>query len=425
MKVHHISTERNTTLHADKAGHTWIVDKTGAVITPNTGIDAGGSGTDRTIVVRGEVYGLNYGIEFGAMDGSGGGTIEIGGSGLVHSEGTAILSRGNRQVIGNDGEISGTDGILSLGRKTVITNNNTIDTSNAGINVDGGSATIYNNGSISGEAGIYSSNVTDSRVVVFNTGTISSSKTSVQIYTDGDHQLYNSGQIDSGVAFGAGDSVLKNIGAGKIGGFVDLGEGNDRLVNTGKITGEVGLGEGNDIADLRGGVVSGQVNGYYGNDTYFVASQDNGIYEHIGEGKDTIKSAGSYNMSAGGNGEIENLVALDHANIKLRGNSLDNRLVGNDGNNRLHGDTGDDLLIGGGGKDIFVFGDHYHHDTVKDFRDGTDRIDVSDWNGIVKFADIKAIISAVGDDVVISTGSDELILRNTDMSEIDKTDFIF
>jgi hypothetical protein len=425
MKIHHITTTTNDTLHANKAGHTWIVEKTGSIVTPSTGIDASTGAADRTIIVKGEVYGLNFGIEFGLQDGSGGGKIAIQQGGLVNSDDTAILSRGDDQIITNNGMINGNNGITSLGKRAIITNNAAIETSNGGIDVEMGSATIYNSGTIDAEAGIYSTGFNHNKVVLFNSGEITTEKTSVQIYSDGNHQIYNTGLIGGGVALGDGNSVVENTGAGKIAGYIDLGGGNDRLFNTGKIVGDIELGDGNDLIDLRGGKANGEIHGELGNDTYIVDRQSFNLIEDGSSGIDTIKTTVSFSLSAGSFGEMEKLVAVGMNNISLIGDDLANRLLGNAGKNHLDGTSGDDVLVGGKGADVFIFGTNHQSDTVVDFENGIDRFDVSDWSGIANPHDIKQHMSVDGDDLVISMGSDELHIKHTAKSEIDASDFLF
>jgi Ca2+-binding RTX toxin-like protein len=53
-------------------------------------------------------------------------------------------------------------------------------------------------------------------------------------------------------------------------------------------------------------------------------------------------------------------------------------LEGGDGFDRLIGGAGDDALAGGAGADVFVFADAFGADRVTDWRDRTDRLDLSD-----------------------------------------------
>src|SRR6185312_3008404 len=79
--------------------------------------------------------------------------------------------------------------------------------------------------------------------------------------------------------------------------------------------------------------------------------------------------------------------------------------------------TGDDLLVGNGGIDTFVFADNFGNDTIKDFeaeyavgwRHDTIQFSKSVFDD---FASMQSHASQVGQDVVISSGSNSLTLKN-------------
>ena len=429
MAVHHISNTRNTTLHADNAGDTWIVDKSGSIVTPSTGIDAGGSAAGRVIVVKGDVYGLNYGIEFGSLDGTGGGEIAIHAGGLVNSDDTAILSRGDGQVITNNGTINGMEGIYSRGANASITNNGLLEVSNSGIAIEYGTAKIINTGTIIAEGAIWAPTYNDggaSKVVVTNSGTVTGSKVAIELVSDGKHEIHNTGTVNGDIFFGDGKDLLENTGSGKLqNGEIDLGDGNDHVINTGRILDKLALGDGNDVANLRGSKATGEIYGEFGNDVYLISKASTQVYENVGEGKDTIKSTVSLSLADDFHGEIENLVALGHGNLSLTGNALANRLMGNVGANHLDGGLGNDLLIGGKGADVFIFATGSGDDEIKDFHHGIDKIDLSDWAGFDSFHDVKTHLSVSGDDVVISDMTDTLTLHNVSKTDLHANDFIF
>lgn len=110
-------------------------------------------------------------------------------------------------------------------------------------------------------------------------------------------------------------------------------------------------GSGSDVFYANG---SGSGSGSYamygdqGNDTYFVDSANDQVYESAGEGTDTVYSSSSYQLSEG----IENLFLTGSGHISGTGNSSNNWIVGNAGNNQLSGGGGDDTLVGGAGSDV-------------------------------------------------------------------------
>jgi len=59
----------------------------------------------------------------------------------------------------------------------------------------------------------------------------------------------------------------------------------------------------------------------------------------------------------------------------------------------LIGASSDDTLIGGAGNDLFVFGNGGGQDTVSDFGNGADMLDLSDVIGFDDFADVQAATS--------------------------------
>ena len=62
---------------------------------------------------------------------------------------------------------------------------------------------------------------------------------------------------------------------------------------------------------------------------------------------------------------------------RLDGGPGNDRLYGGQGRDRLAGAAGDDRLVGGPGADVFVVGPGEGQDTVTDFTDGEDRIDLT------------------------------------------------
>jgi Ca2+-binding RTX toxin-like protein len=227
-----------------------------------------------------------------------------------------------------------------------------------------------------------------------------------------------------------------------------LREGDDTLVNRGTISGgAITLGDGNDVYDGRGGELGAGVllEGDSGDDT-FILDKKIEVYENVGGGTDTIKATISMSLSSGQliGQEIENLTLLGHKNINGTGNGLDNMLLGNSGDNklagmdgtdtimgragndRLDGGLGADMLTGGQGSDTFIFKTGYGHDTVTDFQNGHDHIDLSGWAAIKDFQDLEAHhLSVSGNDLVITAGADTLTIEHMAKAQLDASDFVF
>jgi Ca2+-binding RTX toxin-like protein len=110
---------------------------------------------------------------------------------------------------------------------------------------------------------------------------------------------------------------------------------------------------------------------------------------------------------------------------ELRGGSGNDILSGGTGKDVVDGGSGQDSLTGGDGKDTFVFASRYGSDTIVDFVNGIDRIDISDWKAIKDFDDVKADMKRDGEDVVITAGDDSLRITHSVKADIDAHDFLF
>lgn len=204
------------------------------------------------------------------------------------------------------------------------------------------------------------------------------------------------------------------------------------VVNHGTIHGKIYLGSGKDTFDNRGGTVDHKIGGGAGDDTLIVDKASTKLLENGGsEGYDTVKSTVSYTLSE----NVERLILLGNGNTNGTGNSGQSDLYGNSGNNTLKGlagvdildgGRGNDRLVGGDNADTFVFKTGYGHDTIQDFENGTDHINLKNWDAIANFSDLKNNhLTVSGNDLIIHAGSDELVLLDTKKSELDNSDFSF
>lgn len=109
-------------------------------------------------------------------------------------------------------------------------------------------------------------------------------------------------------------------------------------------------------------------------------------------------------------------------NDTLIGGAGADRLLGGDGNDRLSGGTQNDTLYGGAGADSFVFSPESARDTIGDFTNDVDKIDLSSYH--TSLTALRFTIE--GTTLVINLpGYDRAILLGTPFSAIDATDFLF
>ena len=104
-------------------------------------------------------------------------------------------------------------------------------------------------------------------------------------------------------------------------------------------------------------------------------------------------------------GSEESDILIDGSNdTRIVGLGGNDRLLGGEGDDRLEGGADNDVLYGGSGDDTFVFLAGHGTDTILDFTDGDDRIDLS------AFSDIT------------SQGGGTIRLENTAVSDVDDAD---
>ena len=105
------------------------------------------------------------------------------------------------------------------------------------------------------------------------------------------------------------------------------------------------------------------------------------------------------------------------------------RIVGSDGvDDELQGGTSDDTMTGGTGADTFVFNEKSGSDTITDFTDGEDTIDLSAFTDITGFSDLAGKITQSGNDTVIDLddfGGGTVTLQDFTSTDLGADDFAF
>jgi len=265
-------------------------------------------------------------------------------------------------------------------------------------------AEVVNYGRITGDSYGIDSRSDDLRIVNKHGGFIEGGQYGVG--SDGnDVTIFNQGTIKGGAQ---GAVYLKN-------------GGNDTLVNAGRIVGDVFFNGGNDTFISKHGHVTGIINAGVGADTYVVDSTALKLHEDDFSDIDTVKASISWTLGD----NFEKLVLTGAHAINGRGNDDINTISGNGKANNLTGMGGDDTLRGGAGADHFVFATGSGHDTITDFKDHVDKIDLRYYAGIYDFNDIASIAGDHGNLVITLSNADTITLNGISAHEISGKDFLF
>jgi Ca2+-binding RTX toxin-like protein len=243
---------------------------------------------------------------------------------------------------------------------------------------------------------------------------------------------------------GAGDDVLSGEGLS----MSDRGRGgNDRL--HGGAGNDTLYGESGDFmaGTSRGGddrLFGGTGDDSLRGDAVFIFGHARGGNDRLfgGAGADSLRGD-AYNMSqnawggddrlcggAGGDilcGDAARAGAVNEPVDNVRGGN--DALIGGTGDDHLWGDVGS--IISGTvtyGADRFVFARGSDHDTIGDFQHHQDKIDLSGYQGIDNFAEVRAHSSQSGADTVIdlgaAAGEDVLTLTGIQVVALNAGDFL-
>ncbi|MDG1372097.1 MAG: Ig-like domain-containing protein [Paracoccaceae bacterium] len=174
-------------------------------------------------------------------------------------------------------------------------------------------------------------------------------------------------------------------------------------------------GGGND--NIKGASGDDRLRGNGGDDTLKGGGGNDNIKGNSGAdviwgngGDDTIKAGGGNDNVKGGGG----------ADVINGGGGAD-WLNGGGGNDTIAGKGGDDTLKGNGGADVFQFRTSDRNDTIADFRQGQDKIQIQ--NGVRTFEGLD--IEQDGRDVLIGFGVGQVRIVTDNAGAFDESDFIF
>jgi hypothetical protein len=210
---------------------------------------------------------------------------------------------------------------------------------------------------------------------------------------------------------GSGNDILNG---GHNNDVLDGGTGND-ILNGGNDNDELDGGAGNDVLDggsgadtMEGGSGNDSLNGGHNNDVLDGGDGDDGL--NGGNDSDSMNGGAGNDELNGGAG-----------NDSMDGGADNDALSGGHGNDTMNGGTGDDVLTGNNGADLFVFNIGFGDDVITDLG-SSDRIQFDDE----LFASPAAVLLAaqqVGDDTVITAGTDSVTLLGVELSSLQASDF--
>ena len=116
----------------------------------------------------------------------------------------------------------------------------------------------------------------------------------------------------------------------------------------------------------------------------------------------------------------QNMFVLDD----FAGGDGDDTIEGTSHDDTITGGDGDDTMTGNEGADKFVFASGHGDDTITDFTDGEDTIDLSAFTAITGFGDLT--VEQDGDDTVITVpGGGTITLQGFTSADLDAADFTF
>lgn len=201
---------------------------------------------------------------------------------------------------------------------------------------------------------------------------------------------------------------------------IDGGDGADKLIG---FFGSDSLygGDGNDI--LRGEVGRDVLNGGDGFDWAWYATSSAAVTIDLAnqEGRGGDAEGDTYiSMEYGyGSAHDDTILGSDSGNILVGAGGADEIRAGG-GNDRLRGGKGDgDELYGDAGRDRFDFNENDGADSIMDFEDDLDFIDLIGVSGLNTVGDALGFASQVGSDVVFDFGDgDELTVLNTTIAAL-------
>lgn len=446
MAISIVSTDLTTTQTLD-GSDTMFVTQSGSIVQTTSFTEAIQlTGSLNTLYIHGLVAGHREAIE---ITGGSGHSIVIGETGRViglHTNSYAMLIRGDENLIANHGEITGSFAVGMLGSNSLFFNTGTISSTFAGLTyvtgvaIRGTNIKLDNTGTIFGTdtgVGIGFDTVSPTDTVIENSGLISGDK-GIWFTNGNGLDIDNTGTItgSGGTAIHSLATNTKILNTGTINGDVLFENTGAFIKNSGQILGDVFLdASGSYYKGAVDGWVSGGVRGDIGNDTIYGASGFD--YIEGGGGADYIKGRAGDDRIFGEEGadtirgnDGDDEINGNQGTDLLFGGRGDDTIDGGSASDTIKGGNGDDLLSGGTGTDVFIFGRNSGVDEITDFKNNTDKLDLSAFavSSRQDLTNAGAIIENGAGSIIDLTaigGDGEIMVEDMSVAQWSASDFIF
>lgn len=227
--------------------------------------------------------------------------------------------------------------------------------------------------------------------------------------------------IEAGVVF-QGD--INNQQGGRIIGSLDGVTIQENVT----LQGDINNGRRSQIVGGEDGIhIEGTLNGAINNDGIIQGNLDS-INAQAATAGVTINNAGLLegNVSLSEFNDVFNSSRRGLTNGVIAGLGGDDVLSGDRADNLLDGGTDNDTLRGGAGRDTFIFSTaDFGTDTIQDFINGQDLLDVSFLNlGAGEIQEAISQAQQLGNDTQLTFAQGSVLLHSVKASELDSSDFV-
>lgn len=242
---------------------------------------------------------------------------------------------------------------------------------------------------------------------------------------DGNDTL--SGGQNNDVLWGGADNDTLNGNNGSD--VLNGGTGNDKLFGNG---GDDVLKGSTGDDTLSGNAGADQLIGGGGRDILLIDDADTVIDGGNGYDRVIITNASTnmnFDLGAAnveqvwGNNTAEILDGSTAASfVKIFGGGGNDTITGSAAGDRLYGEAGNDMLTGGGGNDRFFFDTGWGDDTISDFTQGSDKLDMR-AAGVSDISELGPVNDS--GDALLTFGGNTIRLTGVDATTLVNSDFVF